>query len=328
MTNLRWTHAVVPYALGLFLIGAGCNRVLPTGPSGHATYDVGAFIQGVQTFDGSQGNALPALVADPSVDGPVVTLTANTRVIKGGSNLARVHSTTMFQAVDIFVGGVDAGVSGYWEVHLSSPATDVTLVITFSQNIPTTSFDLVAAAASPGGTRGPYFPTATTVLPAGTGNVQVSVSWDALSDVDLHVVDPHSEEIYYAHTSAASGGALDLDSNPACAFDRTNNENIRWPLTTAPSGTYIVRVDYFSSCGVPSTNYVVTVNNGTVTTVFRGTLTGNGDLGGNGSGRLITTFTHAGATPAGAQPSDLLFGVLPVPAAPPNTHKVPGQSGE
>jgi hypothetical protein len=57
-----------------------------------------------------------------------------------------------------------------------------------------------------------------------------------------------------------------------------------------------VRLDYWSSCGASSTNYVVTVNNGGATQTFRGTLTGGGDHGGRGSGRAITTFMRAGSS--------------------------------
>src|SRR5207237_4273195 len=45
-----------------------------------------------------------------------------------------------------------------------------------------------------------------------TGDVQVSVSWDAPSDVDLHVVDPSGEEIFYGNPASASGGQLDVVS--------------------------------------------------------------------------------------------------------------------
>lgn len=131
-----------------------------------------------------------------------------------------------------------------------------------------------------------------------TGEVQVSVSWDQPADVDLHVVDPSGEEIYYGNPSSSSGGQLDVDSNSACSIDNKNIENIRW-TGSAPAGTYTVRVDYWKSCGVAQTNYVVTVKNGVVTTTYTGTFTGSGDGGGRGSGRTITTFSHAASINSG-----------------------------
>ncbi len=125
-----------------------------------------------------------------------------------------------------------------------------------------------------------------------TGDVQVSVSWDAPSDVDLHVVEPSGNEVYYGNTTSSTGGQLDVDSNPACNIDGRQIENIRWN-SRAPAGTYIVRVDYYEGCGVARTNYLVTVKNGASVQTFSGFFTGSGDFGGRGSGVTITTFSHA-----------------------------------
>jgi uncharacterized protein YfaP (DUF2135 family) len=89
--------------------------------------------------------------------------------------------------------------------------------------------------------------------------VQVSLAWDAPTDVDLHVTDPANEEIYFANTTSASGGELDLDSNAACSIDNINNENITWPVNGAPNGTYTVELVYWSACTQAQTNYTVTV---------------------------------------------------------------------
>ena len=119
------------------------------------------------------------------------------------------------------------------------------------------------------------------------------MSWDAPSDVDLHLVDPSGEEVYYGNTASASGGVLDLDSNPACAIDGKNNENITWPSGTPPHGTYTVRLDYYDGCGVSATKYLVTVQvKGQTTRTFSGTFSGGGDGGAEGSGINITTFTY------------------------------------
>jgi hypothetical protein len=130
-----------------------------------------------------------------------------------------------------------------------------------------------------------------------SGDVQVSVSWDAPTDVDLHVVEPSGTEIYYGNRTSATGGQLDVDSNPACSIDGRQIENIRWP-SGAPGGTYTVRVDYWDNCGVARTNFLVTVKNGPSTQTFAGFFTGPGDNGGFGDGRLITTFFHAASAVA------------------------------
>jgi uncharacterized protein YfaP (DUF2135 family) len=128
------------------------------------------------------------------------------------------------------------------------------------------------------------------VVSVGTGEVQVSVSWNAESDVDLHVVEPGGEDFYYGSTTSATGGTLDLDSNAACSIDHVKNENITW--ANAPSGTYTVRVDYYDDCSVAQSDYVVTVQRkGHASQTFTGSFTGPGDNGGAGSGTQITTFT-------------------------------------
>jgi uncharacterized protein YfaP (DUF2135 family) len=120
----------------------------------------------------------------------------------------------------------------------------------------------------------------------------VSVSWNSAADVDLHVVEPGGEEIYYGSTLSGTGGELDLDSNAACGSDGPRNENITWAEGTAPVGEYIVRVDYWDSCEATQTDYVVTVHvQGQTPQVFTGTFTGGGDSGGAGSGVEITRFT-------------------------------------
>jgi hypothetical protein len=131
---------------------------------------------------------------------------------------------------------------------------------------------------------------------ATSGDAQISVSWDAPSDVDLHAVEPSGEEIYYGHSTSVTGGQLDVDSNAACAIDGRQIENIRWP-GQAPRGAFTVRVDYWDSCGVGRTNYLVTVRNGLSVQTLSAFFTGAGDHGGAGSGVTIGTFIHAAENP-------------------------------
>ena len=128
----------------------------------------------------------------------------------------------------------------------------------------------------------------------GTGDVQVNITWDSRADVDLHVVDPLGEELYYGHKTSVSGGQLDLDSNAGCGTDGPRAENIFWASgLIAPRGEYLLRVNYWSACSVARTNYVVTVNTrGKPPQIFTGFFTGPGTGGGKGSGRIIATATY------------------------------------
>ena len=70
--------------------------------------------------------------------------------------------------------------------------------------------------------------------------MQVTLTWDNDADLDLHVVEPSGEEIWYEHTESATGGFLDVDD-----VDGEGPENVFW-FVGAPSGRYVVRVVHFS----------------------------------------------------------------------------------
>ncbi|HEY8474866.1 MAG TPA: hypothetical protein VIL37_19885 [Natronosporangium sp.] len=236
-------------------------------------------------------------LAEGSTEGPVLTLAeAESTVINGGSLQVPVTADAPFDRLLVGVSTVGADgeqattpVRGYYEIELPAPATEATVLLTIAQTLPVAEmvFDFRAGI---GASLGPVSHQDAEVVAVGSGELQVSVSWDADSDVDLHVVDPNGEEIYWSSMYSSSGGELDLDSNPNCNLDNIRNENITFP--EAPPGEYLVRVDYFNDCDVAQTNYVVTVQlpDGSSQT-FDGTFTGEGDGGGEGSGELITSFT-------------------------------------
>ncbi len=220
--------------------------------------------------------------------GPVVNATGTSALIEGGSSIRTLTATTAFNRIIVAVLGVD----GYYELTLTSSVTTIDIIITVAPTPPST-FTLQYGAGTTTG-YGTFDTESITVVNVGTGTIQVSVSWDAESDVDLHLVQPNGDEIYYGHSTAASGGTLDLDSNAGCGIDGKKNENITWPSgSTPPRGTYTVRVDYWSACSVAKTNYVVTVRvTGQAARTYTGSFTGTGDSGGSGSGTLVTTFTY------------------------------------
>jgi uncharacterized protein YfaP (DUF2135 family) len=137
----------------------------------------------------------------------------------------------------------------------------------------------VSAFAVATGTSAAVSPTtalATTIRVVGSGDIQGGGSWDARNDVDLNVTDPAGATVSYATDSVASGGKLDLDSNAGCSIDNINQENITWPTTRAPRGTYIVRINLWDNCGAAplGANYTVTVKvRGQETRTFTGRLT-------------------------------------------------------
>jgi uncharacterized protein YfaP (DUF2135 family) len=233
--------------------------------------------------------------------GPQISVAGNQTVINGGTLAVAITASSQFNTVYMFVGGrtlgllgeFGGGIEGHYEIRLPSAQTSATVLLTFPQQIALDQFDLQFAVATASGSVGPYATLSTTVTRVGTGDIQVTLSWDRDSDVDLHVVAPGNDELYYGRRQSPSGGQLDLDSNAGCSIDGVRNENITWPVGRAPRGVYTVRVDYWSGCNVTQTNYTVLVNNGGNVQVFSGSFTGNGDRGGAGSGRTITTFERS-----------------------------------
>jgi hypothetical protein len=123
----------------------------------------------------------------------------------------------------------------------------------------------------------------------GTGDVQVTLNWHDINDLDLHVIDPTGEEIYYGNRMSSSGGMLDVDANAGCGGTTTSpRENIFWPTGSAPTGKYTVSVELFEGCGEnpgPSAGITVTarVDGRFMTLIDNGTLA---------SGSLQAEFTR------------------------------------
>jgi hypothetical protein len=83
----------------------------------------------------------------------------------------------------------------------------------------------------------------------GTGDVQVTLRWTSLDDLDLAVTDPSGETAFFANPSIPSGGQLDVDSNAGCMSQFQNPvENIFWPPGNAPQGNYTASVTLFTRC--------------------------------------------------------------------------------
>ena len=278
----------------------GCDNNDSPGPATAPTPVQGLDIDDIATSasaDDIQGVRRTGSPPSPA-GGPRITAAGNARIVNGGTLSVAVTSEAPISGVVMFIGGLTAGIvsespgglEGYYDIRFPSPRTSATVLLTFPQEIPVTQFDMQFAGVNASGAVGPYVGLTATVTEVGTGDVQVTLSWDADSDTDLHVVAPGGDEIYYARRQSPSGGELDLDSNAGCNIDGIRNENITWPVNSAPRGQYTVRVDYWSSCGVARTNYTVRVNNSGNVQIVTGFFTDSGDRGGLGSGRTVATF--------------------------------------
>lgn len=103
------------------------------------------------------------------------------------------------------------------------------------------------------------------ILIGGYGDIQITLTWDNTSDLDLYVTDPLGETICYYNPTSASGGWLD--------FDDTNGygpENVFWENNSAPQGDYFVELDYYS--GSSSSNYIIVVSIGSNNETYSGSI--------------------------------------------------------
>jgi hypothetical protein len=248
------------------------------------------------TVTGATGpDGTPAVYHDGPLPAPHGSLSVSVPdgvdAINGGSVVVSVDGGgATITAVYISVMGSE----GYWEVTVPAGASVADVLLTLARALPDNVTIIFEVKDDAGDVSTPVS-VMLSVHHVGTGDIQVSVSWDTDNDVDLHVIDPNGFEVYWYDEASPEGGTLDLDSNAACDIDGVNNENIVWPAGKAPHGTYTVRVDYFENCTYEATNYVVTVQKaGTEAKTFTGSFAADdlGDTGADGDGVTITTFTY------------------------------------
>ena len=75
-------------------------------------------------------------------------------------------------------------------------------------------------------------------------DIRVSLLWNNRNDLDLHVVTPAGEHIYFGAKKAGCGGWLDVDMNVRGETDEPV-ENTRWTRGTAQPGRYRVYVQNY-----------------------------------------------------------------------------------
>lgn len=210
---------------------------------------------------------------EPTVNDQI-DVSMNASAIPGGTSIVRVFAEKV--AEKILVGMKDQ--AGYYEL-VPSTRGEYSFLMQVNQDITledeTKGFTVQVAIEDEDGGITQIWETTVKLIAVGTGDLQVSLSFDNAKDVDLHLIEPeyinadgepvsfYSRHIYYGNNAAYySGGILDLDSNAGCDIDNVNNENITYSEESGfvPAGTYKVYVDLFENCdpNIP-TNYVVTV---------------------------------------------------------------------
>ncbi|MDB4286080.1 hypothetical protein N9933_02140 [bacterium] len=225
---------------------------------------------------------------------PVITsVQGNGSVLAGGTNLITVNFEDP-QDDAIYVLVSMEGEDGYFRNNIPS-GSNVSLTMLLDQSLIQNAISILFSIEDKKGNVSEPYIVPIKRVDAGTGNLQVSLSWDIDNDLDLHLVQPDGEEIYYGNDASGTGGLLDTDSNAACWIDGVRNENITYGEgAVVLAGDYIVRVDNYEEClfGGAKTNFsVVAYVEGKIVATTSGSnpgsgvfLTGTSDFGEEGSG--------------------------------------------
>ena len=262
------------------LVLAGCQGPEQLGPSASVT----DYLPRVSTPNGEIAAVLRTGTPPVAGAAEAPTIPGAATAVNGGSAQVPVSSAVEFTTVIVSV----QGASDYWELTLPAGVSASDVVLGVAPQAPAGTIR-VRYGVGTGGTIGSYAAQDLRVYRVGNGDVQISVSWTGASDVDLRVIDPSGEEVFFGNLTSASGGTLDLDSNAACDIDNKNNENIVWPVGGAPRGEYRVVVEYWSDCGVARSDYVVTIQaEGQEPQIFSGSFVGPT----TNVPAEITTFTY------------------------------------
>ena len=187
-------------------------------------------------------------------EGGVVSM--NTNMIAGGSNMITITSPQELKEIQL---GVD-GQTGHYALDAATVVVDpvtratsyvygVDLNASLQVNVNITI--LIVVITKDGAAWGYERPIV--IVPTGTGDLKVSLTFNNAKDVDLWVKEPNGNYIYYGNRQPALGSSnprvgLDLDSNPGCHIDNINNENIFFDEDCLQKGTYEVYVDMYSNC--------------------------------------------------------------------------------
>ncbi len=109
-------------------------------------------------------------------------------------------------------------------------------------------------------------------LNAQTGEITISLMWDSIDDLDLHVFTPSGAEIYYSNPEDG-GGVLDVDANSS--DENATSSPVENIYFEAPEdGEYWVYIYNYSDRTDGSTNYLVRVTVGEESQTFEGSIDG------------------------------------------------------
>jgi uncharacterized protein (TIGR02145 family) len=187
-------------------------------------------------------------------------------IISGGSTILAVSSDRSLSKLYIQF----AGSPGYYEMNISGRdlvssaggnyVYNMLLQFTqklLEQSLQTAGLTQISFSGAAGSAVSPSVSKSVEAIKVGAGALQVSLSWNTVVDLDLHITTPSGSTIYYGNKKVGNG-ELDLDANVGCPGSRDKrNENTFFTEPLA-DGNYIVEVNMYTNCIDTATNYAVT----------------------------------------------------------------------
>ena len=188
----------------------------------------------------------------PTVSQSLGALIINKNVIPGGTSYLELTANESIEEFYIAVGGVD----GYLVVpakNIENQKYDILLFISQYLEKP---FNFIISGKNFDGEIFEPFTENIQFVDVGSGALQVNLSFNKDTDLDLHVIRPDGVRVFYKNKGDEDWG-LDLDSNADCLVDGVNNENIFFSASQLLDGKYEVWVHLFLNCANADVNWVV-----------------------------------------------------------------------
>lgn len=223
----------------------GDNPSTPSNPTASALEEI-VTIEGATYHEG----AMPAATTTAQISG----VNYNARALQGGSDFITINTDETYTKFYVAI----KGVPGYYEFvpeALTRAANNYVIPLIFDEDYSDDTTVYISGEDENGDVTDPY-EAEIIFVETQIGDLNVTLTFDQLKDVDLHLYTPGGQHIYYA----ARGGSytltdgstvsygLDHDSNAGCHIDGLNNENIFIPAELIEAGTYTVVVDMYSNC--------------------------------------------------------------------------------
>lgn len=221
---------------------------------------------GTHYFTSITGSYLKGALPQTTGSASVGTVTISGSVIAGGLCIVNITPSTSLS--ELYVTADDSNTDGYYKIPLSSSSASngsYTLYLQMSREL-NKNFVIKMAALTTSGQITAWLSKTLHYVKAGTGELQVSLTFDKSKDLDLYLVEPNGHIIYYEDSLAylykyrdripelaqyindTRVNGLDLDSNAGCRVDGINNENISIYKEFMQAGSYQVWVNEYQNC--------------------------------------------------------------------------------